>query len=138
MSANGSGSPVEYPKVAIGGEVLTVKIGLLAELILSRAGLTFQDVIKGLLPNTNDPKKFDFTMQFFAAAVAHNYPSGQAPTADQWAEKIDALGGTPELNSPLLVRIYTGLSEAIVKRWPSPRPVQETAAKQPDTTEPLQ
>lgn len=133
MSANGSIAPVEYPKVQIGAETLTVKIGLLAELILSRAGLTFQDVIKGLLPGSGDPKKFDFTMQFFAAAVAHNYPSGQAPSADQWAEKIDTLGGDPQSNAPLLVAIYEGLSKAIVKRWPSPRPVQETAANQPDT-----
>jgi hypothetical protein len=132
MSANGSGSPVEYPTVKIGAETLTVKIGLLAELILSRAALTFQDVIKGLLPNTNDPKKFDFTMQFFAAAVAHNYPNGQAPSADQWAEKIDAIGGTPELNAPLLIAIYSGLSQAIVKRWPSPRPVETAAEVVPD------
>jgi hypothetical protein len=128
MAANGSGSPVEYPRITIGAETLTVKIGLLAELILSRAGLSFQDVIKGLLPGSSDPKKFDFTMQFFAAAVAHNYPSGQAPSADQWAEKIDTIGGDPQSNAPMLIAIYEVLSKAIVKRWPSPRPVQESPA----------
>lgn len=133
MRVNGSGSPVQYPTVTVGTEVLTVKIGLLAELILSRAGLTFGDVLKALLPTSKDPKKFDYTFQLFAACVAHNYPAGSAPTADQWAEKIEALGGDPESNAPMLGAIYKALSEALVKRWPSPLvKVQESAANPTD------
>jgi hypothetical protein len=120
MSANGSGSPVEYPTVKIGAETLTVKIGLLAELIISRAGLTFGEIITALLPASKDPRRFNLCMQLFAAAVAHNYPSGAVPTAEDWAQKVDALGGDPVSNLPILTAMFDGLSVAITKRWPTP------------------
>ena len=135
MRVNGSGSPVQYPTVTVGAEVLTVKVGLTAELILSRSGLTFQDVLKALQPNSRDPRKFDYSMQLFAACAAHNYPAGTAPTADPWVEKVEALGGDPESNAPFLTAIYAALAEALVKRWPSPLvKVQEPAANPTDET----
>ncbi len=136
MSApNGSGSPVEYPKVTIGSEVLTVKLGLLAELILSRVGLSFQEAFQLLSPGEKDARKFDITMQLFAACVAENYPPGQAPNADAWAIKIEKLGGDPKSNAPMLQAIYSVLGEAVTKRWPLPPKAQEPVADpmQPDS-----
>jgi hypothetical protein len=130
MPVNGSGSPVIYPTVTVGTEVLTVKIGLLAELIISRAGLSFGELINSLRPN-KDPRNTARLFDLFSACVAHNYKEqGLAiPTAEEWAIKFDAVTGGPENSHPLLIEIYKALTEAVVKRWPSLKPVQETAAK---------
>jgi hypothetical protein len=132
-----SNSPIVYPKVTIGAEVLTVKIGLLAELIISRAGLSFPELITALRPQNRDPRKMALVFEFFAAAVAINYQeAGQpVPTSDQWAAKIDAAGGDLDGNQKLLVAIFSALTEAVLKRWPELRAVPETPAPSPTDTE---
>jgi hypothetical protein len=134
---NGSGSPIEYPTVTIGSEKLTVKIGLLAESIISRAGLSIDQVINPLRPGNKDPHNLDYLFQLFAAAVAHNYKEQglSVLTADEWISKVEAVGGDPESNAPIIAEMRRALVEAVVKRWPSLRaapvetakPVQEAA-----------
>lgn len=134
MRSNGVGSPVEYPSITIGSEVLTVKLGLRAELILSQAGLSFSNAVKSLVPidpkkmDQVDPRRLAYAFQLLAACVAHNYPDGQAPKPEQWADKIDSVtGGDIEANRPIIIAIYDALTKAVVKRLPSPK-VQDTAA----------
>lgn len=130
MRANGSGSPIEYPRVTIGAEVLTVKIGLLAESIISRAGLSIDQVINPLRAGNKDPRNLDYLFQLFAAAVAHNYKEQGlvVPTADEWIAKVEALGGDPDSNAPIISEIRKGLVESVVKRWPHLRAVPVAAA----------
>lgn len=139
MSANGSGSPVTYPTVKVGAEVLTVKVSLLAELIISRTGFSFGQLINSLVPKNNkDPKHTAYFFELWAACVSHNYAdAGQAvPTADQWASKVDAVTGGWEHSTPLFTEMYAALTTAVVKRWPSlNKPVPETAAKPTDETQ---
>ena len=141
MRVNGSGSPVTYPTVTVGAEVLTVKVSLLAELIISRTGFSFGQLINSLVPKNNkDPRNTAYLFELWAACVAHNYAdAGQpVPTADQWAVKIDAATGGWENSTPLLTEMYAALTTAVVKRWPSLKPVPETTAKPQDEEQSLQ
>ena len=139
MRVNGSGSPVTYPTVTVGAEVLTVKVSLLAELIISRTGFTFNQLINALLlQNNKDPKNTAFVFELWAACVSDNYAdAGQpVPTPDQWAMKIDKITGGWEHSTPLFTEIYKALADAVLNRWPHLRkaaPVE--AAKTQD--EPL-
>jgi hypothetical protein len=133
--ANGSGSPIEYPKVTIGAEVLTVKIGLLAESIISRAGLSIDQALEPLKSGSKNPRNLDLLFQLFSAAVAHNYKSMglSVPTADDWIAKVEAVGGEPESNAPIITSMKVALVEAVVKRWPSLRAVPQGTAPSQDT-----
>lgn len=136
---NGSGSPIEYPTIKIGAEVLTVKVDLLAELLISRANLAFADLVNALRVTSKDPRKLDFAFQLFAACVAHNYQlrGEQAPSADTWAMRIQSLdpAADPNATNPVLVSMFNVITEAVLKRWPSLRAVPETTAQSPTDTD---
>ena len=128
---NGSGSPIEHPTVKIGTEVLTVKIGLLAELIISRAGLSLDQAITPLKAGSKDPHNLDYLFQLFAAAVAQNYKEHglSVLTADEWVSKVEAASSEMEDSSPIITAMRAALVEAVVKRWPQLRAVPVPAAK---------
>lgn len=131
MRANGSGSPIEYPRVTIGSEVLTVKIGLLAECIISRAGLSLDQAITPLKAGSKDARNLDYLFQLWAAAVAHNYKEQGLSvfTADDWISKIEHLNSDAEDSSATIATMKSALVDAVVKRWPSLRAVPAAAAK---------
>lgn len=135
---NGSGSPIEYPKLTIGTEVLTVKIGLLAESIISRAGLSIDQVINPLRAGNKDPRNLDYLFQLFAASVAHNYKEQGLVvlTADEWISKVEEIGGDPDLNAPIIAAMRATLTEAVVKRWPHLRAVPVAAAPEAEAAIP--
>jgi hypothetical protein len=135
---NGSGSPVEHPTVVIGTEKLTVKIGLLAELIISRAGLSLDQAITPLKAGSKDPHNLDYLFQLFAAAVAHNYKEAglSVLTADEWVSKVESIGGDVDGNAPIIAAMKVALVEAVVKRWPSLRAVPATTANALKDAEP--
>jgi hypothetical protein len=138
MQPNGNGSPVTYPTVTIGAETLTVKIDLFAELVISRAGLSLSEGISPLQAGNKDPQHFYRLMQLFSAATAHNYKRNglPIPDAEEWVAKIEAAGGDPELNSPIIQKMRAALVEAVVKRWPSLRQVPVDAAKLKEPAQP--
>jgi hypothetical protein len=127
---NGSGSPVVHPTVTIGTEVLTVKIGLLAECIISRAGLSLDQAITPLKAGSKDPHNLDYLFQLFAAAVAHNYKEQglSVYTADDWIAKVESLNADQQDSSATIAVMRAALVEAVVKRWPSLRAVPATTA----------
>jgi hypothetical protein len=135
---NGSGSPIVHPTVTIGTEVLTVKIGLLAELIISRAGLSLDQAITPLKSGSKDPHNLDYLFQLFAAGVAHNYKEQglSVLTADEWVSKVESIGGDVEGNAPIIAAMRAALVEAVVKRWPSLRAVPATTANALKDAEP--
>lgn len=142
MRVNGSGSPVLHPTVTVGTEVLTVKVSLLAELIISRTGFSFGQLIQSLVPKNNkDPKNTAYLFELWAACVAHNYAdAGQPiPTADQWAQKVDNITGGWENSTPFFTEMYAALTSAVVKRWPALNPpAKETPANPPAEDQSLQ
>lgn len=140
MQPNGSGSPITYPTVTIGAETLTVKIDLLAEMVISRAGLSLSEAVSPLSAGNKDPKHTYYLFQLFTAAVAHNYKARGLPVPDveEWIAKVEAAGGEPELNTPIIQQMRVALVAAVVKRWPSLRqvPTDGVKIKEPAQDEP--
>ena len=118
-------SPIEYPVVTIAGRALQVKCGLLAELQLSRQGLSVGDALKRMPKKgeKNDPHIVSDMMDLWAACTAENFVAAgePIPTADQWALRIpmDQWGACCK-----------AVGEALVKALRLAVPPQASAAEQ--------
>ena len=84
-------SGIDYPKVTVDGQTLTVRFSLFAQYLLSMQGIN----VRNLLPESHAGFLMQ-RMQLFAAAVAESYSDGsklpdpemRAPGAIKWAKRI--------------------------------------------------
>ncbi len=117
------GSPVDYPKVTIGGRVYVVKFGLLAEYMVSKWKLDLKELTSVLFPKrdgegkpiaSTDPANLSYVMQLWAACTAHNFtqaiPPQAALTAEEW------MAALPEDDLDLIKEIAKAVGIAVVKR----------------------
>lgn len=131
MAINGQGAPVVYPSVTIGAETLTVKYSLLAQFKMSQAGLDIREMLLALGPQSNDPRRYAFICEMFAACVAENYVDRgeKPPTAEQWNLKISRQVDADKLSDALRA-IGGAVIEAILKQQPESKPAPAIPAKQ--------
>lgn len=139
MQPNGitDAPPIAYPTVTIGGRIYVVKFNQFAEYLISLWGYDLKDLLSVISPTGNNPHRFSYTVQLFAACVAHNFTSAMPPqkalTPEEW------MGVMPEDDAELWGNIGKAVGLALVKRWsdrakkvaPIPTTVEATDQKDP-------
>ncbi len=125
-------SPLPFPRVTVAGQVLEVKLSLLAEFVLSGLGLDLANAVAVL--RANDLRKYSMLLKLFTAMVAHNFAErGQEyPSPEAWALQIDK----QEDKAGQLTAIYQAVYDVIVKELEKNAPKPVTAM--PAQPEPIQ
>ena len=133
-------SPVQHPRVRIGGQSLELRFTLVAEYKLSEWGVNLADFLKCLRPDSKDQRRYSLGIALFAACVAHHYVTAgePVPTGEQWMVNIEA--ATPDIQDrkkalgDIITAVYQEVTrhlDEVKKLLPSQQPVQEVTA-QPD------
>jgi hypothetical protein len=81
---------IDYPTVTVGGKTLTVRFSFLAQYLLSLKGVNLSKPLE-----VTNPAYLATRLEIFTAAVTDNYPEGQAPTAREWASRIELTDWAP-------------------------------------------